>query len=150
MSQSLSQIYVHLIFSTKSRRPILEDEIRENIHDAIRGSLIAAKCRPFIVNSIEDHVHSLFDLSRTSTLSKVVHRIKVATNPLIQAHSPNITDGIWQGGYAAFSVSQSQIDRVIRYIANQREHHSKRSFQDELRSLLELYNVHFDERYLWE
>jgi len=107
-------------------------------------------CPAIILNSVEDHIHVLFRLSRTLTLAKIVEVVKKTTSRWIKNQAPELTDFSWQAGYGAFSVSSSQIDTMRRYIEQQREHHLKRTFQDELRQALKRHGLEFDERYLWD
>jgi putative transposase len=150
MPQSLSAVYIHLVFSTKERRPFLKDEtIRESLHSQIGGISKRLGCAPIITGGMEDHVHHLVRFSRTISQAEWVKEVKRVSNLwLKEAHS--IRDFKWQGGYADFSVSASNLEMVKRYIANQQHHHRKMDFQDELRMLLRRHDVEWDERYIWD
>jgi putative transposase len=102
------------------------------------------------VAGVEDHVHLLFGLARTSALSEVVKEVKRGSSIWIKTKSADLSDFAWQNGYGAFSVGFSQIETVRAYIMNQEEHHPTASFQDELRTLLRRYRIEFDERYVWD
>jgi REP element-mobilizing transposase RayT len=107
-------------------------------------------CHASLINSIEDHVHLLFELGRTVAVSKLVEDIKKSSSKWIKTQPGGIADFAWQNGYGVFSVSHSNIEAVRDYVASQREHHRKRTFQDELRTLLEKHGVDYDERYVWD
>ena len=150
MAQSLSKIYVHLIFSTKERERTLPDEIRSDLHAYIGGTFKGLGCTPIEINTEPDHLHALFVLARTEALSDVVGHVKKSSNDWLRSRGPQFASFFWQAGFGAFSVSQSQVDGVRDYIRNQREHHRVKSFQEELRAFLRAYEVEFDERYIWD
>ena len=107
-------------------------------------------CAPVLINSVEDHSHLLFDLSRTVAISRAVEDVKKASSKWIKTQGPEFSAFAWQAGYGAFAVSESNLDAVREYIANQREHHSKKTFQQEYMQFLERHRIAFDERYLWD
>jgi putative transposase len=150
MPQSLSAVYIHLIFSTKERRPFLLDEtVRGLLHSYLGGISKQLECAPIITGGMEDHVHLLARFGRTITQAEWVKELKRVSNLwLKEQHS--IRDFEWQSGYADFSVSASNLEQVKRYIANQEQHHRKMNFQDELRTLLRRYHVEWDEGYIWD
>jgi REP element-mobilizing transposase RayT len=150
MPQSLSKLYVHLIFSTKDRTRTLPDEVRPDLHAYMGGTLKGLGCSPIEINTEPDHLHALFLLARTETLSNVVGHLKKSSNDWLRNRDPQFERFFWQAGFGAFSVSQSQVEDVRVYIHNQREHHRVKSFQEELRAFLKAYEVEFDERYLWD
>jgi REP element-mobilizing transposase RayT len=148
MPQSLSAVYVHLVFSTKDRRPFLQDEtIRDSLHRYLGRISKQLRCAPII--TVEDHVHQLARLSRTITQAEWVKELKRVSNLWLK-DKYSIRDFEWQGGYADFSVSASKLETVKNYIANQQCHHRKMSFQDELRTLLRRHEMDWDERYIWD
>ena len=151
MAQSLSRLWTHLIFSTKNRFPFLSDKtIRIDMHGYLANMLREQDCETLIVNGVEDHVHALFALSRTRAIADVVKEIKRTSSVWLKELSPKLSKFHWQGGYGAFSVSQSNLDEVIRYIENQEEHHKRVTFQDEYRAFLKAYGIAYDERYVWD
>lgn len=150
MPQSLSKIYIHLIFSTKDRERTLPDEIRPDLHAYLGGIFKGLGCSPMEINTEPDHLHALFLLSRTKTVSDVVGHVKKSSNDWLRSQGPQFAGFFWQAGFGAFSVSQSQVEEVRTYIRNQSEHHRVKSFQDELRAFLKAYEVEFDERYVWD
>jgi REP element-mobilizing transposase RayT len=151
MAQSLSCLWTHLIFSTKSRFPFLSDKVlRAEMHAYIAEMLRNQNCETMIVGGVEDHTHSLFALSRTLPIARVVKEVKRTSSGWIKQAWPRLARFHWQGGYAAFSVSQSNLENVIRYIENQEEHHKRVTFQDEYRAFLKAYGIEYDERYVWD
>jgi REP element-mobilizing transposase RayT len=150
MPQSLAKILVHLIFSTKNRSPIVDKPIRAELHSYMSGILYDCESSPLSVVSVADHAHLLFCLSKNYALSKVVEEVKKGSSRWIKTKGKRYANFHWQNGYAAFSVSQSNAPRVKRYIADQEEHHRKRTYQDELRAFLRRHAVEFDERYVWD
>ena len=107
-------------------------------------------CAPVLINSVEDHAHLLFDLSRTVSASQAVEVVKKASSKWIKTQGVEFADFAWQSGYGAFAVSESKVEAVREYIANQREHHRKKSFQEEYRQFLVQHRIAFDERYVWD
>lgn len=151
MAQSLARLWTHLIFSTKNRFPFLTDKVlRTEMHAYLAEMLRTHGCETLIVGGVEDHAHSLFALSRTLPIASVVKEIKRTSSGWIKTTSRKLSKFHWQGGYAAFSVSQSNLQDVIRYIENQEEHHKRVTFQDEYRAFLKAYGVEYDERYVWD
>ena len=150
MPQSLSAVYIHLIFSTKNRQPFLRNKvIRTALHAELGGISKTLDCPPIITGGVEDHVHLLARFGRTITQAEWINELKRVSNLwLKKAYS--ISDFEWQSGYADFSVSQSNLEHVTKYIANQEEHHLKIGFQDEVRALLSKHQMEWDERYIWE
>ncbi len=150
MPQSLSAVYIHLVFSTKERRPFLRDEtVRESLHSYLGGISKKLECAPIVTGGIDDHVHLLARFGRTITQAEWVKELKRVSNLwLREQHS--IRDFEWQGGYADFSVSASNLEQVKKYIVNQQQHHRKMNFQDELRMLLRRYHIEWDEGYIWD
>ena len=151
MPQSLAKILLHVVFSTKERRPLLRDRaIREEMHRYIGGILNGQDCPAIIVGGVEDHVHLLCVLSRTCTPADLVKEVKRSSSLWIKSRAPEFADFAWQSGYGVFSIGYSQLEEVRRYIAGQEEHHRKLTFQDEFRRLLKRYEVAFDEAYVWD
>jgi putative transposase len=149
MPQSLSNVLVHLVFSTKERRPFLRDaKTRQAMHRYLAGISERLGCPPIRVGGTADHVHLLGRHARTVTLADWVKELKRVSS--LWAKSQSLSGFRWQAGYGAFSVSQSQSAEVERYVAEQAEHHRKSDFQQEFRRLLELHGVEWDERYVWD
>ena len=151
MPQSLSNVLVHIVFSTKHRKPWLRNEAARNVMTGyLIGTLQNIQCPSLIVEVVEDHVHILCNLQRTMSIARLVEEIKTSSSARIKEEGPALRDFHWQNGYGAFSVSQSNVQQVYDYIANQQEHHRMRTFQEEYRLLLERHQISFDERYVWD
>jgi REP element-mobilizing transposase RayT len=150
MPQSLVNNVIHLVFSTRDRQPLITDLLRPSLHPYLMGIIRNLDCVPIEVGGIADHVHLLLALSKNLALSKAVEEIKKSSSIWAKTQGPEFTNFYWQNGYGAFSVSASLVDTVRHYIRRQAEHHAQRSFQDELRLLLNKHGISFDERYLWD
>ncbi len=151
MPQSLARVVLHVVFSTKNRVPFFKDrELRARLHAYMAGVLQNIGCEPILIGGVEDHVHLLGNLSRTVTIAGLVEEAKKSTSKWMKEQGAAWHDFYWQGGYGAFSVSQSNVDQVRAYIAAQEEHHRKVSFQDEFRALCRKHGVEIDERYVWD
>jgi putative transposase len=151
MAQSLSKILIHTVFSTKERQPFLADrELRDETHRYLGGILNSLECQSLAVGGVADHVHLLSTLARTCTAADMVKEVKRVSSAWLKKKSKSLEQFAWQTGYGVFSIGESQVPAVKRYIANQDEHHRRASFQDEFREMLMLYGVEFDERYVWE
>ena len=151
MSQSLVQIYLHVVFSTKKRLPFLADnEIREQTHAYLAGICKNLKCPALIVGGVEDHVHILNRHSKNISVADFLRDLKRASSKWIKTLSPTLSSFHWQAGYRAFSISPSHVTEVRSYIAKQDEHHHHESFQDEFRRLCRKYGIEVDERYVWD
>ena len=149
MSQSLSKVYLHLIFHIKSNSPTIRREDQSRVF-AYLGELInAAGCINIYVNGIDDHVHALCLLGRECTVSHLLEEIKRNSSRWIKSIDRYYGNFAWQGGYAAYSVSQSVVETTLQYIKNQEEHHRKVSFRDEYLKFLQLYGIEYDERYVF-
>ena len=150
MPQSLSQLYAHLIFSTKDRFPFLTDDIRERVHGYLATTLRDMGSRFVVVGGVADHVHILFDMGRNHPARDFVEQIKRESSKFIKTLRPNLDHFYWQRGYGIFSVSPTHKESVVAYIQSQAEHHRVKSFQEEYREFLNRYGIEFDERYVWE
>lgn len=150
MGQSLAKNLIHLIFSTKHRVPVLTPDVRGEVNSYVAGILRDWESPSIEVNSVEDHVHLFFCLSKNHALKKIVEEVKKSSSKWIKSKGVQFDGFHWQNGYAAFSVSQSNVPRVRAYIRKQEEHHRKISFQDEFRAFLKRHGVEYDERYLWD
>ncbi len=150
MPQSLSRILVHLIFSTKNRERFLTPEICDELHPYLAVVLREDGCPSLRVGGVEDHVHLLFGLSRTRTVAQVVETVKTSSSKWIKTKGSAFAEFHWQAGYGAFSVGQSNVAAVTRYIQDQEKHHRTTTFQEEFRRFLKLYQVPYDEDYVWD
>lgn len=151
MPQSLSAVYIQLVFSTKDRQPYLRDSnLRNEMHAYLGGISKTLECPALIVGGVEDHVHLLCRMARTITQSDLVKEIKRVSSLWIKQRDAVYATFAWQAGFGAFSVSTSGLDRAITYITNQEKHHQKQTFQDEYRAFLTKHSIAWDERYVWE
>ncbi len=151
MPQSLAQVVIHLVFSTKLRTPWLKDAaIRSELCAYMATVLKNMDCPPVLINGVEDHVHVLTNLSRTISIAEVVEKTKTSTSAWIKRKGASYGSFYWQAGYGVFSVSESKVDDVRAYVANQEEHHRKLSFQDEYLALCRKHGLEVDERYVWD
>ena len=151
MPQSLAQVWLHVIFSAKNRRPFLTNsEFREEMFRMLAYHVKASKCVSVSVSGYVDHVHLLVGLSRTITIAKLVEHVKTETSKWAKKAVGGHAAYSWQTGYGAFSVSHSMLDLVDTYIRNQEQHHAKLSFQDEYRLICQKHGIEINERYVWD
>ena len=150
MPQSLAKIYIHIVFGTKNRIPFIQDMIEKELYAYIAGVLRRIDSPAMKIGGYFDHIHILCLLSRKYAISKVVEEVKKSSSKWIKTKNRDLHMFRWQNGYGAFSVSQSLLEQLEMYISNQKKHHRSKTFQDELRDLLQSYRVAFNEQYLWD
>jgi putative transposase len=150
MPQSLSSILVHLIFSTKNREPFLTPEIETELHPYMATIFRGLNSPSLAINGNFDHVHVLFSLGRVIAVADLVQEVKTETSKWIKTKGDEFSNFYWQRGYGAFSVGQSNVPALKRYIRNQKQHHRRMTFQEEYRKFLKSYGIDYDERYLWD
>ena len=150
MPQSLARVVIHMAFSTKDRRPIITTELRQELWPYMTTVLKNQGNLPIQVGGVEDHVHLLFALARTVSISEVVENVKTSSSKWVKESFAQQSTFAWQHGYGAFSIGYREVDTVAAYVRNQETHHRKMSFQDEFRGLLNDNGVDFDERYVWD
>ncbi len=150
MGQSLIKNYIHVVFSTKQREPFIYSPVEEELHSYLGGICNNLGCQPIKVGGCADHVHILCLLSKRVTLTKLVEELKTHSSKWIKTKEDTYKNFYWQNGYGAFSINPTEVDVVVNYISNQKEHHLKKTFQDEYRSFLKKYNIEFDEQYVWD
>ena len=151
MSQSLVQIYVHIVFSTKHRKPFLEDnDFRGRTQRYLAGICKNLDCPALMVGGVEDHVHVLCRLGKTIGIAGLVRDLKRDSSKWVKAEQSTLAEFHWQQGYGAFSISPSHVGALREYIADQEEHHHHETFQDEFRRLCKKYGLKIDERYGWD
>lgn len=150
MSQSLTKIYLHLIFSTKYRQPLIDEGIEQELWAYLGGVCNEMGCQPVKIGGYYDHVHILCRFSKKIAVMDLLEEVKKRSSKWIKTKGDAYINFYWQDGYAAFSVNPSQLPAVITYIANQHAHHSKIGFQDECRAFFKKYEVEYDERYVWD
>ncbi len=149
MPQSLAQMLVHLVFSTKNREPLLPDDIRDELHAYIGGIVENQKGTLRKAGSVADHIHLLVAHPRTCTPAELVQEIETGSSKWLKTKGARYADFHWQSGYGIFSISPSHRRTLEAYIANQAEHDRTVTFQDEYRRLLAKYGIALDERYVW-
>jgi len=133
------------------RHPFLRDKpARDALHSYLGGVSKQLDCPPILVGGVEDHIHLLARFGRTITQAEWVKELKRVSNIWLEERGHDYANFEWQGGYADFSVSQSNLEQVKQYIAGQEEHHRKIGFQDELRALLRKHEIEWDEKYVWD
>jgi len=147
---SYTYLLYQIVFATKNRRPCMVKETRQQVFAYMNGIIKNKKCRPFIINGVEDHLHILTHIHQTVPVAKLVAEIKKSSHHFIDHHGlfPDFTN--WQDGYGAFTYSKEAFHNLIRYIENQEAHHSKFDFKAEYTSMLEEAGIEFDERYLFD
>ncbi len=151
MPHSFSQIYLHVVFSTKNRTPDLQDPtLREVLHAYLAGTCRNLESPALSVGGVEDHIHLLCRFGRTRSVAELVRELKRESSKWLKLQSPDLASFYWQNGYGVFSISPGHVERLKAYIAGQEEHHRAETFQDEFRRLLVKYQIEYDERYVWE
>lgn len=151
MGQSLSQLYVHLTFSTKFRKQFIKEKWEKQLHSYMAGILKKYQSPALIINSVPDHIHILFRLSKNYALSIILEELKKESSKWIKKTDPNLQKFSWQIGYAAFSVSGRAVNIVTSYIKNQKSHHNIASYKDEVEELVKEYDViEYDAEYFWD
>ena len=151
MPQSLAQIYVHLVFSTKHRESFLVDPaFRSRVHGYLVGICKNLGAPSLQIGGVSDHVHILCRLSKTGDVSSLIRDLKRDSTNWIKEVNPPLSGFHWQNGYGAFSVSPGHVQALIQYIQNQEQHHAAETFQDEYRRLCKIYGAELDERYVWD
>jgi putative transposase len=149
MPQSLVQVLIHVVFSTKNRADLIVSEIEVGLFGYIYGIVKNNKSKLIIVNGTMNHIHLLISLGRTIGISELIGDIKRGSSLWVKTQG-DFGNFYWQEGYGAFSIGQSQVADVTRYIKDQKEHHAEKDFKTEFRGLLKKYAVEYDERYVWD
>lgn len=150
MSQSLSKILLHIVFSTKNRIDLIPVDRMKDLHAYLAGACRAYHSEAFRVGGTGNHVHIACTLPRTQTVSKLLEEIKKSSSQWMKIQDFKCPKFAWQAGYGVFSLGQSQLESLIGYIDHQEEHHQKRTYKEELLELLHKYKIEYDEKYLWD
>lgn len=150
MAQSLSKVLLHIVFSTKNRQKTISKHLRAKLHAYLAGVCRAKGSEAYRVGGTDDHVHIACTLPRTLTMAKLVEEIKKPSSSWMKQQEGGTAQFSWQAGYGIFSLGQSQLPALLRYIDNQEEHHRTKSFKEEFLELLEKYGVEYDEKHLWD
>ena len=150
MAQSLSKILLHCIFSTKNRTKLISPEFEDDLHGYIASICREYKSNACKVGGTNGHVHIACTFPRTITAAKLMEEVKGSTSKWMKRKSSRCSNFTWQKGYGVFSLGQSQVETLIKYIDNQKNRHLKISFKEAFLELLKKYEVEYDERYLWD
>lgn len=150
MEQSLVKNYLHIVFSTKNRQPLIASPVEAELHSYLGGISNNLDCPVLKVGGYTDHIHILCLLSKKLALIKLMEELKSHSSKWIKTKGVGYENFYWQDGYGAFSVNPSEVDTVCAYIDNKHEHHRKKSFQEEYRAFLKKYKVDYDEKYVWD
>jgi putative transposase len=148
MPQSLSFLLVHIVFSTKDRRPYLRDDVRNRLHAYLATVVRDKQCECLRVGGVADHVHLAVRMHAQKSVAKLIEEVKVASSKWMKVEGVEAFG--WQRGYGAFSVGPADVGALLQYIEQQEAHHRKRDFKEEMRSFFEKYHVAFDEKYVWD
>ncbi len=150
MAQTLINLYVHIIFSTKNRNNLISPEVEDSLYGYIGGILNNHNSKLLIANGTANHSHLLVSLGKNVLIPDVVGHIKRDSSKHIKTIDNEFSKFQWQDGYAAFSVGHTQIKDVKNYIAKQKVHHKQKIFEDEMRMFFKKYEIEYDERYVWD
>jgi REP element-mobilizing transposase RayT len=150
MAQSLAKVFLHVVFSTKERKPLIIPQIESHLFRYISTICDSNKCPLHKIGGMDDHIHLLLELSRTITIAKIVENIKSHSSRWVKSEFIHMKEFSWQSGYGVFSVDSSTYEAVNNYIANQKTHHKKIDFKEEFLLLLKRENLEYDERFLWD
>ena len=148
MSQSLAKVNVHIVFTTKYGQELISDDIRDELHLYIIGVLSNLGSYTHELYANPDHIHILCTLPRTITMAVLVSKVKTSSSHWIK--HKGIPGFYWQDGYGIFSVSNSKVEVVKKYIKNQPQHHKHEDYKDEFRLFLKENDIEYDERYVWD
>ena len=149
MSQSLSKLYTHIVFHTKYNQDVIKADIEKELFAYFGGILKENKSVPIAINGIENHVHILCIMSKNIALADLLEELKRNSSRWIKTKGIEYSDFAWQGGYGGFSVSQSKVEVVKRYIENQKNHHKTETVKEEYLRFLKEYGIDYNEDYLW-
>lgn len=145
-----SQIYIQTIFAVKGRDGLIQPKWEERLYKYITGIVQNKGQKMLAINGIPNHIHFLIGMKPSCCLSDLVREVKKSSNEFINDNKLSKFKFNWQEGFGAFSYSHSQLDKVIAYIMNQKEHHKKKTFKEEYTDFLKQFNIEYDEQYLFE
>jgi REP element-mobilizing transposase RayT len=150
MPNAYTQLYVQLVFAVKGRDSLIKESFRDELQMYITGIVKQVGHKPLAIYCMPDHLHLLIGLNPNLTISDLVNEVKTSSNKFIKDKKFLNTKFEWQRGYGAFAYSKSALDKVVKYILNQPEHHRKRTFREEYILLLKKFEIEYDEKYLFE
>ena len=150
MANSYTQIYIHVVFAVRERENLIKPEWKEELFKYIAGILKNHRIKLIAIGGVEDHIHILFAMKPSVALSDLVRDLKASSSKFINERRFVRGRFYWQEGFGAFSYSRSQIDAVAKYVLNQEQHHSGKSFKDEYVGLLNRFEVKYEDRHLFD
>lgn len=150
MANTYTQLYVHIVFAVKGRTNLISNTWKEEMYKYVSGLISAKKQKPMAINGMQDHVHLLVGFNPDCSISDLVRDIKSNASKWINEKGFAMGKFEWQTGYGAFSLGQSQIDRVFKYIANQKDHHKIKTFREEYIDFLKAYQVEYKIEYIFD
>ena len=150
MTQSLSDIIIHIVFSTKERTPWIQADVENELYQYISGVCYRLDSPVIQINGVRDHIHILLQLDKTMCLSQIISEMKSSSSRWIKTKGTHYQHFTWQSGYGAFSVSRPNVDGVKKYISSQKEHHKTSTFKEEFLTMLRRAQIPYDEKYLWD
>jgi REP element-mobilizing transposase RayT len=150
MSHTYSNLFIQTVFAVKYRNAVIDKKWRAKLHGVMGNLINEAGCKTYIVNGIEDHVHCLFSLKPSISISDVMKSVKAKSSKYVNDHGLTPQRFEWQIGFGAFSYHKSLVDTVYRYIQNQEAHHQKQSFKEEYISFLDEFEIDYDSQYLFQ
>jgi REP element-mobilizing transposase RayT len=150
MANTYHQIYLQTVFAVKYRKAVIDSSWKNKLFAVIGNLINETNCKTIIVNGVEDHVHCFLGLKPVVSVSELMKTVKAKSSKFINDQSLTSGRFEWQEGYGVFSYSQSQVDRVYKYIENQEAHHKKQTFRDEYLDFLKRFKVNYDEQYIFK
>ena len=150
MAGTYTKLYYHIVFSTKNRKEFIKSAIEDQLHKYIAGIVRGIGGNGIEINGMPDHVHILAIMPPKIALSNALRDIKANSSRWVHESFPELAKFGWQDGFAAFTVSKSQVDPVRQYIRDQKSHHRQSDYKHELVGLLEKHEIEYDERYIWD
>lgn len=149
MGSTLTNLIFHVVFSTKNREPIINKEIKEELYNYLGGIIKGEGAIPVQIGGMPDHIHIILKLKPIHSLSDIMQKVKGNSSKWINKQKKLTGKFAWQDGYGAFTVSESQVPVVVKYVKDQEEHHKKFSFKNEFIQILKLHQIEYNEQYLW-
>ena len=149
MAQSLAQVYIHLVFHTKYNSVTIREEDLPALFAYVDGIIVNKKSMVIQIGGVPNHIHILCTLPRTVSMADFVEDIKKCSSKWIKTLNPYYSQFAWQGGYGIFSVSASAVEKVKRYVMNQKEHHRKKTFREEYEAFLQAYNIVYNPEFVF-
>ncbi len=149
MANTYTQLYIHFVFAVKYREAVIHSSWEEELHKYITGIIQNNGHKLIAINSATDHIHAFIGLNPKQSISELMRLVKGDSSELINRKKLTKTKFQWQEGYGAFSNSYSQINDVVKYINNQKEHHHKKTFLEEYNTMLKAYAIAYNESYIF-